>query len=644
MKLVRKISPLLHTFFYPNKNRYFPVVLQKNPADIVGLITLTTTNLYSMRAKSKKTGGYTIYAVSGTNTISFAIDFRQANTKGLLGFSVEKIDHKNGERKYVDGFKVFEDIIPKPNKDTIVSTYVHLVQSFVWDDFACYEDTEYEYLFYPVKGTAKKQDRTAPAISVTIKTEPLFTVDQEHDIFFNRGVASSQAYRRKFFNLAPDKIINPEMKQKALDWLSRDLDNALLRFIAQAKPGDTLLGCFYEFNYMPVLKAFKAAIDLGVHVKLIVDGKIDNAKDDQGRTVSVPRTKTLESINFAGIPDDNIILREAEKNAIQHNKFIVFKDQDRNNAAVEVWTGSTNITMGGIHGQTNVGHWVKNKDAAEKYEKYWKILSRDPGGRETDDAATKKKKRADLKQAVEALQPNIDFESWDQIPVGITPVFSPRSGPSMLETYVGMFDSAEKISCITLAFGINKLFKDSLTDNTAANHISLLLLEKKDAPNPKSKDPFVFVGARQNVYQAWGSYIEDDLYQWAKETTTRNMNLNKHVAYIHSKFLLVDPLTTDPVIVTGSANFSTASTNNNDENMLIIRGNTRVADIYFTEFNRLFQHYYFRAVHTNVAANKRTVNESLFLCPNDEWLKKYQKGKFRYKRVAMLSEMQGFNM
>lgn len=53
---------------------------------------------FYMRAKSIKTNGYIIYAVSGTNSISFAIDFCGANTKGLLGFAVERIDLKNGER------------------------------------------------------------------------------------------------------------------------------------------------------------------------------------------------------------------------------------------------------------------------------------------------------------------------------------------------------------------------------------------------------------------------------------------------------------------------------------------------------------------------------------------------------------------
>ena len=54
------------------------------------------------------------------------------------------------------------------------------------------------------------------------------------------------------------------------------------------------------------------------------------------------------------------------------------------------------------------------------------------------------------------------------------------------------------------------------------------------------------------------------------------------------------PLGDDPVVATGSANFSAASQHANDENMLVIRGDTRVAGIYFGEFMRIFDHIYSR--------------------------------------------------
>ena len=55
------------------------------------------------------------------------------------------------------------------------------------------------------------------------------------------------------------------------------------------------------------------------------------------------------------------------------------------------------------------------------------------------------------------------------------------------------------------------------------------------------------------------------------------------VFFIHTKFLLVDPLSDDPLVCTGSANFSGASLKSNDENMILVRGDTRVADIYLKE-------------------------------------------------------------
>ena len=92
---------------------------------------------------------------------------------------------------------------------------------------------------------------------------------------------------------------------------------------------------------------------------------------------------------------------------------------------------------------------------------------------------------------------------------------------------------------------------------------------------------------------AAGAKLEKgDMVNFIGESLTGfNRNL-----YIHDKFMLVDPLGDDPLVVTGSANFSPASQHANDENMLVIRGSTRVADIYFGEFMRIFDHLYARYI------------------------------------------------
>jgi phosphatidylserine/phosphatidylglycerophosphate/cardiolipin synthase-like enzyme len=586
-----------------------------------------------MRFKSAAVGGFQVFAVSGTNTISFAIQATEAAKAGLLGFAVER-SHEGGPRRKMFGFKVFKSLIPKPDKDTRVSTWDHPVQSFVWDDFTGEEDSGYEFFFHPLRGTPAALDRTAAPIRIKVRTEPLFTKDGD-DVFFNRGVASSQAYAREFGNKKPSQLSKAKAA-RALQWLTRDLDEAILRFIASAKKGDTLLGCFYEFRYMPVLDALKTAIDAGVRVEIIVDAKVNEFTDKKGKFhPSFPREDNLAAIKAAGIKKTNIIERDANPSNIQHNKFLVLlKGQAKTPA--EVWTGSTNISMGGFTGQTNVGHWVKNAKVARAFKEYWDLLSADPGSSKQDDRSTALKHKKALRTDVEALGAVPPASS---IPNGVTPVFSPRLKLAALDLYVKMADSATTAACMTLAFGISAELKQALVDNTGASHIVFLLLEKKDTPNNRSSKPFVAINASNNVYKAWGAFLRDPVYQWVRETNARELQFNQHVSYIHSKFLLMDPLGADPVVVTGSANFSKASTTDNDENMLIIRGNTRVADIYFTEFNRLFNHYYFRAVQESLVGQP-VADANLFLDETGkQWVKNYAPGKLRAKRLNLYTTM-----
>jgi hypothetical protein len=71
--------------------------------------------------------------------------------------------------------------------------------------------------------------------------------------------------------------------------------------------------------------------------------------------------------------------------------------------------------------------------------------------------------------------------------------------------------------------------------------------------------------------------------------------------------------------------------------MVIVRGDRRVADMYFTEFNRLFNHYYFRSI-----AERSTPTETLrglYLVEDDSWLEKYRPGTLLSNRVECFVEM-----
>jgi len=592
-----------------------------------------------MRFKSPRVGGFQVFAVAGVNTISFAIDATKEAKDRLLGFAVERFDPVENQRYPMPGFKVFRSIIPNPQPNQSVSTADHPIQSFLWDDFTAKQDRVYEYTFQPLRGAPKNLDRSAKPVTIRVKTEPLVTRN-DHDVFFNRGVASSQAYERKFGNHKPNEL-EPAKRQAALDWLTRDLDEAILRFIASAGPNDTLLCCFYEFRYEPALKALAAARRKISDLKIIIDAKVNEYTDKDGVFhPSFPRVDNLKAIKDARIPVSCIIRRDRNPSDIQHNKFMVLL-RGAKQTPTDVWTGSTNLSEGGVTGQTNVGHWVRDAATAAHFKAYWDLLATNPGSAKNDDKTVATKKKKAYRAAVEALVKVPTTLAG--IPKGTTAVFSPRSGIEVLDLYVELVDKAESLACITLAFGVNERFKTQLKDNTPQDHLTFLLLEQKDKPRKNSKTPFVAINASNNVYKAWGSYIKTAVYQWARETNARFLELNTHVSYIHSKFLLRDPLGADPIVVTGSANFSNASTNGNDENMIIIRGNQRVADIYFTEFNRLFNHYYFRAVTESTAGAKSPEESELFLKETpQEWLQKYAPGKLKTKRLKVFAGMTDF--
>ena len=138
---------------------------------------------------------------------------------------------------------------------------------------------------------------------------------------------------------------------------------------------------------------------------------------------------------------------------------------------------------------------------------------------------------------------------------------------------------------ITGPFGLADQISAALAEPSDKLRYELLEAADRDlmrGPRRRPRQP----GRRRRLPGRAGGW-----HQFLREQLT---GLNEHVKYVHTKYLLVDPLTADPTVVTGSANFSAASTNANDENMLVIRGDTRVADIYLTEFMRLFTHMRFR--------------------------------------------------
>lgn len=510
-----------------------------------------------MRA-TNTSDGLKLHAVAGTYVVLFGFDMPEADCDGLLGFAIHRVDHTEDEAYFLEGMKAFAETDPGFPPGSQYSTREHPIQSFQWADYTAKPGHNYTYTVVALKGgPADLRPHAKTAVEITTESP----AGGNHDVYFNRGVAGSQAYMRRFGDREPEKVPN----RQAFIWLSRGLNEALEDYVRSCKPGQHALRvAAYEFYYEPFLALLKEALDKGVDIRIVYDARKEK-----------PRVKNRQAVPAAGL-DGVSSERTQPASYISHNKFIV-KLEDGEPASV--WTGGTNFSEGGIYGHSNVAHVVEDVDIARDFLTYWTALSGDPD-METLVAEV---------EAISPLPPNPP-------PVGTSVLFSPRSNLDALNWYADLAMAATDGLFMTFAFGMNDLFKNVYRNGRAP--FRLALLESKTRPlkpGPERDAEEEEIQQLRNMPEntfAVGEFIRTNKIDgWIKE---RLSGLNKNVRYVHNKFMLVDPLTDNPIVVAGSANFSDASTTKNDENMIITRGDTRVADIYLGEFMRLYSHHAFR--------------------------------------------------
>lgn len=100
-------------------------------------------------------------------------------------------------------------------------------------------------------------------------------------------------------------------------------------------------------------------------------------------------------------------------------------------------------------------------------------------------------------------------------------------------------------------------------------------------------------------------------------------------AIIHDKIIVIDPLSDDCVVVTGSHNLGYKASYANDENMLIIRGNKEIAAAYAVHVLDVYDHYKFRAILEDRVAKGAAQPERGhgILQTDDTWQDDYFNGK-----------------
>ncbi|MBL8290568.1 MAG: hypothetical protein JNN08_01960 [Bryobacterales bacterium] len=546
----------------------------------------------------KTTQGLTVQATAGSHVVILGMDMVKDECDGLLGFAVHRTDPTESTAKWMEGLKSFEATDPGFAPGAKYPTNEHPIQGFSWSDFTAKPGRQYTYRVKALAGTPE-------ALVVRKETEVTVTTEAPgggaHEVFFNRGAAASQEFVRRFGNTKPDPN-NPADPRWA--WLSRGVMEGIEAFVNRALDKNWgLRVSAYEFRLPAFAQLLKKAKGRKVDVRIVFDGN-DNPPDEQGSVF--PRDENRQTAADAGIESlctERVTRDDVQRPPISHHKFIVLL---RDGQPEAVLTGSTNYSFGGVFGQSNVVHVVNDPAVAATYFECWKLLQANTP-------------HADLKETLTALTPPPTGDPA----VGTSVVLSPQSSLDALEAYARFADGARKAVFMTFAFGMNKLFKEVYEKPFAG--LRYALMDKLTGPGGKpatraAEEARMLSIRKMNANRiAVGNRIATNQFDhWARETLT---GLNTHVQFIHTKFMLVDPLSNDPMVVTGSANFSDASTTSNDENMLLIRKDRRTADIYLGEYMRLWNHYAFREFLAK-SPNAATARPG-FLDVKNKWWRKY---------------------
>jgi phosphatidylserine/phosphatidylglycerophosphate/cardiolipin synthase-like enzyme len=562
-----------------------------------------------MRASASQ-DNLTLRVIAGTTNVILGMDLQESHREGCLGFSIERTDLGTqdtpippGEQKprWLPNMLRFPS---DPDSEKITTERAPL-QKFRWGDYTTRPGRRYRYRVVARYGSPGK---LTPALTADAGVAVEVTTEDNRSpgtaVFFNRGAAASEAFLREFPNVTSEELLLGESApaKAARVWLSRGLEEALLAYLAKATDASFVLhAAIYEFQKPSLLAGLRAALEeRGVDVQVVYHHrqKSRGGKPD-------PKDKTAGendgAIKAAGLTAICTPRQADPQGAIMHDKFVVLlkKNGEGELEPQAVWTGSTNWTDGGIYGQLNVGHAIYEPEIAALYEQCFQLLRSDPSA-------------ADLKKALGKLTPvpkELPAEHRTRV------IFSPQSNLGMIDLYAS-FCSNARCLMVCAPFELHETIRTAFEGKSAGTLHYLLLDQKKALGKPEEVE--VQEADPRNTI-AVATTLPSALHDFQGELLEGKESFLHSGIHIHSKIILADPFGSDPILATGSANYSTNSTTSNDSNTLVIRGNLPVTDIYVTEFMRMFEHYHFRAAVAKAEKEQGKKAEPLALKETDEW-------------------------
>ena len=512
-----------------------------------------------MRTAATK-DGRTVVGIAGKHAVLLAFKWPQKEFKGLLGFAIQR---KQGNREsiWLPTVINFPDV--EITKGQLHSSSEVPVQSMIWNDFGLSENktrnglpagTKFIYTVIPIRGTAAAQIRMIEeSVNIELSTEAEHELGSDlPEVHFNRGLSDSQEYERLF-----GELHNPKHDQLALNWLARDLDTNLLKFVDRAVQNKTLLVdmAAYHLDYKPLINAI---CQIGNRARV----SLDWGPEEKHAQKPGPNGPAYQRLKEAGV-----MVHQREHVSISHNKYIVLKSAD--GSPLGVLTGSTNFTQGGISTQSNQSVIVHNAKLADAYLKdFERVLQND---------------NVDLRD---------DNQQGAVIDDTLEVFFSPHASNNRPDLdRLTELAKAAKSSRLFMTFRMTDvaLIEAMLDDSATVFGVA----DRVYRGNDNSGDRLIFDEAHRSYPRvvACNAPLFDEPEEGALYAELKRDMYNP---IVHHKIIILDWDKPTCVVVTGSANYSTNSTAHNDENSLIVHGDQRLAEEYLVEFSRLFTHWQLR--------------------------------------------------
>lgn len=571
-----------------------------------------------------------------------------AKPEGCMGFALYRIDSK-GKETALPSHAVFPGGTIKAGQ----TTEQFPVQKFYWKDVYArlVGDQTGSYTFrYKVVPLEGPPDALKPMASLPILTTNQVTVtgvcSPSVTAIFNRGIISTQHVSQALKgDISKNKLL-PMIKDPANQLrkdLAGDITGTLTGFAAQAKKGGSIYAALYELTDVELLQAL---VDIGDKLNIVLANIV--AKPTPGG-----------SGEKAGENDDSeaklkasagsLLYREPSSGHIVHNKFLIYVDAG--GVPQAVLTGSCNWTDTGLCAQTNNSIVIQDKLVAARYMAYWKKLQADETAHEAGSPFQDTPLRT-----FDGTGKNLSLDKGTADASTLTSYFSPNTpkqrskAKGKAEAFpVDMKDLSDRVmaaknAVLFLAFipgtpsitefaaAAQKANKDLFVRGcvTSPDAAGNFYYDLKGTSPPKKqkgvKSPAAPQDARVISAQALKSTVPEG---WQEEL------LKAGFAITHDKIVVIDPFADDCVVVTGSHNLGYQASYNNDENLVMIEGNKKLAMAYATHVLDVYDHFSWRW-----AVNQGTSADANLKTKPDDWLNWYFDAQGNIKTAQLKFWMQ----